>query len=108
MTSKSIRVAISAAGLAAGGIVAIASATPASALPTNCYVTEASHSASVVCTSGTGQDRVYAKCQDPQHGTVGTYYGAWVGVGSTSAMNCPTLGGYTWYEVLGSAGVQRR
>jgi hypothetical protein len=108
MNKKSVRVAISAAGLVAGGIVAVAGAAPASALPTNCLVTQASHSASAVCNSGTGQDRVYAKCEDPMHGTVGTYYGPWVGVGSTSAMNCPTLGGYVWYEVAGSAGVQRR
>jgi hypothetical protein len=96
---KSIRVAISAAGLIAGGIVAIAGATPASATPTGCILTEASHSASAVCGGGTGQYRVRAICEDPQHGTRGYYYGPYVGVGSTSAVNCPTLGGYQWYEV---------
>src|ERR1700712_1644049 len=99
MAKKSVRAAISAAGLIAGGIVAIAGATSASGTATSCYLTQASHSASAVCTSGTGQYRVYAKCQDPMHGTETTYYGAWVGVGSTSVVNCPKLGGYVWYEI---------
>jgi hypothetical protein len=106
MSKKSLRVAISAAGLVAGGFVALAGASPASATASNCYLTQASHSASAVCTSGTGQYRVVAKCEDPMHGTVNTYYGAWVGVGGTSSVNCPTLGGYTWYET--SASIQKR
>jgi hypothetical protein len=106
MAKKSVRAAIGAAGLIAGGVLAVASATPAEATASNCYLTQASHSASAVCTSGTGTYRVYAVCQDPQHGTEYTYYGAWVGVGSTSVVNCPKLGGYTWYEI--SAGIQKR
>jgi hypothetical protein len=106
MTKKSVRAAVGAAGLLAGGFVALAGAAPASATPTNCTLSQYSHSASATCTGGTGQFRVYATCQDPQHGTTGTYYGPWVGVGGTSAVNCPTLGGYTWYEV--SAGIQKK
>ncbi|MBV9821542.1 MAG: hypothetical protein JO144_04805 [Actinobacteria bacterium] len=106
MSKKSVRAAIGAAGLLAGGLVALASAVPASATATGCVLTQAQHSASAVCTSGTGQYRVAAKCEDPMHGTVNTYYGPWVGVGGTSAVNCPTLGGYTWYET--SATIQKR
>ncbi len=101
-----VRAALGAASLLAGGIVSVATAGPASATPTSCYLTRASHSASSVCTGGTGQQRVFATCQDPQHGTEYTYYGAWVGVGSTSVVNCPKLGGYTWYVV--AAGIQKR
>lgn len=104
MAKKSVRVALSAAGLVAGGLVAIAGAPPASATPSNCLLVKASHSASVVCNSGTGTYRVWAKCEDPQHGTINSYYGPYVGIGSTSAFNCPTLGGYQWY--LYSAGYQ--
>jgi hypothetical protein len=106
MAKKSLQAALGAAGLIAGGMVAITGATPASATPTNCLLTRASHSASAVCGGGTGQVRVWATCQDPQHGSETTYYGAWVGVGSTSVVNCPTLGGYTWYVV--AAGYQTR
>jgi hypothetical protein len=105
MSKKSVRVAISAAGLVAGGVVAIAGAVPASATASSCTLRQYSHSASAVCTSGTGTYRVVAKCEDPMHGTVNTYYGPYVGVGGTSAVNCPTLGGYTWYET--SATIQK-
>jgi hypothetical protein len=106
MVKKSVRVAVGAATLVAGGLTAIATAAPASATASNCVLTQASHSASAVCSSGTGQYRVHAVCQDPQHGTENTYYGSWVGVGSTSVVNCPKLGGYTWYEI--SAGINFR
>ncbi len=106
MAKNSVRVALGAATLIAGSVTAIAAATPASATASNCQLTQASHSASAVCGSGTGQYRVHAVCQDPQHLTENTYYGAWVGVGGTSVVNCPKLGGYTWYEI--SAGINFR
>lgn len=106
MANTRVRVAVSAAGLIAGGFVATAGAAPASAIPTNCYLTLNAHSASAVCHSGTGQVRVWATCEHPLHGTRNTYYGTWVGVGSTSVVNCPTATNYTWYRV--AAGIQRR
>ena len=106
MATKFVRAAIGTAGLIAGGILTVATAAPASATPTGCHLTQASHSASSVCTGGSGQQRVYAICEDPQHGTRRTYYGSWVGPGSTSVVNCPTLGGYEWYEI--GANIQLR
>ncbi|MEO6701255.1 MAG: hypothetical protein ABI140_13755 [Jatrophihabitantaceae bacterium] len=106
MSKQLVRAAVGTGTLIAGGLIALASATPAAATPTGCHLTQASHSASSVCTGGSGQQRVYAICEDPQHGTDRTYYGSWVGVGSTSVVNCPVLGGYTWYEV--AAGIQVR
>ena len=46
MATKFVRAAIGTAGLIAGGILTVATAAPASATPTGCHLTQASHSAS--------------------------------------------------------------
>lgn len=106
MARRSFKATLATAGLISGGIASIALAAPASAAPGNCHLTQALNSASAVCTTGSGQDRVVAVCEDPQHGTDSTYYGAWVGPGSTSVVNCPRLGGYQWYEVAAKVEVR--
>ncbi len=93
-----VRVAVSAASLVAGGIVAMASAAPASAAPYNCYINKNSYSASATCYNGTGQFRIVTTCESPQ-GSRGTYYGAWVGAGYTSVVNCPITSGQQWYSI---------
>lgn len=104
MAKNRVRVAVSAAGLVAGGIVALAGAAPASATPYNCSITNATFSASAVCQNGTGQFRVWATCESPLNGTRAVYYGPWVGAGYTSTVNCPTMSGQHWYRV--SSGYQ--
>ncbi len=98
MANNRVRVAISAAGLVAGGIVAMAGAAPASALPTGCSINDTTHSASATCSSGTGEFRIVTTCESPQ-GSRGTYYGAWVGAGYTSTVNCPITSGQHWYSI---------
>jgi hypothetical protein len=105
MANNRVRVAISAAGLVAGGIVAMAGAAPALALPTNCSITDNTYSASATCSSGTGQFRIATTCESPQ-GSRGVYYGAWVGAGYTSVVNCPSTSGLQWYSI--SSSIQKR
>lgn len=104
MARKLVRTTIAVASVIAGGVVTLAGAAPASATPTNCLLTEASHSASAVCSSGTGEYRVVGTCQDPQRLTERTYYGAWVTAGKTSVINCETIGGITWFLISARIG----
>jgi hypothetical protein len=83
----------------------MASAAPASALPTGCSTMDNTYSASATCSSGTGQFRVVVTCESPQ-GARGVYYGAWVGAGYTSVVNCPITSGQHWYSLPPS--IQKR
>jgi len=100
MANNRVRVAISAASLVAGGMVAMAGAAPASATPTNCSVSRSTYSASAQCNSGTGQFRVWATCESPISGTRGVYYGDWKNAGYTSVVSCPVTSGQHWYAVV--------
>ncbi|MEO6503085.1 MAG: hypothetical protein ABIQ09_14400 [Jatrophihabitantaceae bacterium] len=90
--------AVSAAGLVAGGIVAMAGAAPAAALPTGCSINDTTYSASATCSSGTGQFRIVTTCEN-YLGARSTQYGAWVGAGNTSVVNCPFTNGLQGYSI---------
>jgi hypothetical protein len=98
MANNRVRVAVSAAGLVAGGIVAMASAAPASAWATGCNVYDSTHSAQLQCTSGTGEFRLATVCEN-QFGARGTYYGAWSGIGGWSNVQCPYTNGLQGYSI---------
>lgn len=89
------------AGLLTAGAVSIVTAAPAEATPSSCtvsYLTSGSLKigARARCTAGTGQYRVATTCTDELRGSSGTYYGAWVGIGSYSSVTCPNSGGSQW------------
>jgi hypothetical protein len=89
------------AGLLAAGAVSIVTAPAAEATPTGCtvsYLTSGSLriGAHARCTGGSGQYRVATTCTDELRGSSGTYYGAWVGIGSYSSVTCPNSGGTQW------------
>lgn len=97
--------AVSAAGLFAAGALSIVDTTAAFASPAtpgNCtdqFLVDSNgttYGVRAKCTSGTGHYRVYATCTDELRGSGGTYYGPYVGIGSTSTLVCPYQGGTQW------------
>ena len=69
-----------------------------------CHGTKSSYKISLICTSGASSFRVWAQCEDQLHGSVRTYYGAWVELSKTSTVTCPVLGGTRW--LIKEAGLQ--
>ncbi|MCA2219285.1 hypothetical protein [Jidongwangia harbinensis] len=99
-----VRAVLVGTGIVVAGL--LGSANAAQAVPSGCnlQVGVPADGAQVRCSSGTGEVRVRIQCILTKPGgdpIINDRNGAWVGVGSTSSVNCP--GGPTlyeaWYEV---------
>jgi hypothetical protein len=82
---RALIIALLAAGLAVGGTA------PAQAAPQACSTTQTFFTASSVCATGTGEQRVVAWALNQITGVIygQTFYGPWVPAGATSAVSIP-------------------